>query len=151
MVEFHDERLDGDAGRELLGAFEAEVAALYPGWTPTSGPTAAPEEFVAPAGLFLVGYDGDSPVTCGGFKRLSTSDVEVKRLYVAPEARGTGLAGVLLDTLESRARDVGYERVRLDTGDDQPTALRLYRTRGYVEIDDYNANPFASHWFEKIL
>jgi GNAT superfamily N-acetyltransferase len=147
MVEFRDERLDGDAGTELLGAFEAEVAALYPGWTPTSGPTVAPDEFVAPAGLFLVGYDGEVPVMCGGFKRLSVT--EVKRLYVVPEARGTGLAGVLLDTLESRARRVSYDRVRLDTGDDQPTALRLYRTRGYVEIDDYNANPFASHWFEK--
>jgi GNAT superfamily N-acetyltransferase len=146
-----DEALDGQAGRRLLAAFEAEVATLYPGWTPTSGPSAMPEEFRPPSGLFLVAYSDDEPTGCGGFKRLSARDVEVKRLYVVPEARGAGLAGVLLDELESRARKAGYTRVRLDTGDEQPTALRLYSTRDYVEIDDYNANPFASHWFEKEL
>jgi GNAT superfamily N-acetyltransferase len=146
-----DEQLDSPAAQQLLAAFGVEIAALIPGWSLTSGPSATPHEFAPPSGLFVVAYEGDEPVACGGYKRLSASDAEVKRLYVVPDERGTGLAGMVLDSLEARARDVGYARIRLDTGADQPTALRLYEARGYVEIDDYNANPFASHWFEKVL
>jgi GNAT superfamily N-acetyltransferase len=145
------ESLDSPNGRQLLGEFEAEIASLYPGWSPTSGPSAKPSEFVAPEGLFLVAYDGDEAIACGGYKQLTISDAEVKRLYVVPTRRGQGIAGALMEALESRAREAGYARVRLDTGDGQPGALQLYRARGYDEIADYNANPFASHWFEKRL
>lgn len=151
MPEFRDEPFDGASGRRLLEAFEAEIASLYPGWSPTTGPSADPEDFVAPAGLFVVAYEGGEAVACGGYKRLSATDAEVKRVFVTPDARGGGLAGLVMDELEARARGAGYLRVRLDTGAAQPGALRLYRTREYVEIDDYNANPFASHWFEKTL
>lgn len=151
VPKFRDEPLDSPASRGLLAAFEAEIAGLYPGWSPISGPSATPEEFGPPSGLFLVAYEAAEPIACGGFKRLHASDAEVKRMFVAPASRGAGVGGVLLDALEARARDVGYERIRLDTGDAQPEALRLYRSHGYVEIEDYNANPFASHWFEKQL
>lgn len=151
VLEFRDEPLDSPASRRLLAAFESEIAGLYPGWSPTSGPSATPEEFAPPSGLFLIVYEGAEPAACGGFKRLGADDAEVKRMFVVPASRGVGLGGVLLDALEARARAVGYVRFRLDTGDAQPEALRLYRSHGYVEIEDYNANPFARYWFEKVL
>lgn len=149
--EFRREPLDGRAGRLLLAAFHRDVVAIYPFWSPAVGPTAEPQEFEPPAGAFLVVYVGDEPVGCGGFKRLDARTAEVKRMYVVPGARSRGLGRRILDRLEAGARTAGYASVRLDTGDKQPEALRLYRSAGYREIPDYNGNPAASYWFEKAL
>jgi GNAT superfamily N-acetyltransferase len=72
-------------------------------------------------------------------------------MYVAPQARGQGVARVLLTALEDAARELGYAKVRLDTGPEQPHARRLYESAGYVEIADYNGNPHAGYWAEKPL
>ena len=145
------ESLDGPAGRSLLAGFAEEIATLYPGWTAETGPSATAEELGPPGGLFLVAYADDQPVGCGGIKRLSETVAELKRLYVAPQARNLGLAHDLLDALEDGARDTGYSIVRLDTGANQPAAIKLFRSSGYIEINDYNDNPYASYWFEKAL
>jgi GNAT superfamily N-acetyltransferase len=76
---------------------------------------------------------------------------EVKRVYLAPDARGRGRGRALMEALEEEARGLGLERLRLDTGDQQPEALGLFRNLGFREIDDYNGNPFASYWMEKAL
>ena len=70
-------------------------------------------------------------------------------MYVVPERRNRGIARALLGGAESRARDLGYTKVRLDTGALQPTALALYERAGYRRIDPYNDNPFAAFWGEK--
>jgi hypothetical protein len=57
----------------------------------------------------------------------------------------------LLGAIEDIAREFGCELVRLDTGDKQPASLNLFRAIGYVEIDDYNGNPYASYWMERRL
>jgi GNAT superfamily N-acetyltransferase len=145
------EPLDGPAGHALLTAFVEEIAPLYPGWAPEVGPSATVEELSPPGGLFLIAYAEELPVGCGGIKRLSETAAELKRLYVAPEARNRGLAHTLLAALEDGARHAGYRVVRLDTGANQPAALELFRSVGYSEIDDYNRNPHASYWFEKAL
>jgi GNAT superfamily N-acetyltransferase len=142
---------DGDAGRELMAAFAREIAALYPGWHPGVGPSASPADLTPPGGSFLVAYRGDRAVACGALKRLDARTVEIKRMYVDPSERGRGVARRMLSELEQAARAVGYAVVRLDTGDRQPHALALYRSAGYHEIDDYNANPAASRWLEKHL
>jgi GNAT superfamily N-acetyltransferase len=129
----------------------AEVVPLYPGWTPDSGPSATPDELSPPDGTFLVAYVEGEPVGCGGIKRLSEDAAELKRLYVAPKVRNQGVARVLVAALEDAARQAGNHVVRLDTGAAQPAAVQLFRSAGYIEIDDYNANPFASYWFEKEL
>ena len=72
-------------------------------------------------------------------------------MYVTPAARGLGVGRRLLEELEAAAREMGYHRLRLDTGARQPDALGLFRTAGYEEIEDYNGNPFAAHWLEKDL
>jgi ribosomal protein S18 acetylase RimI-like enzyme len=68
-----------------------------------------------------------------------------------PGARGRGLGRRLLRALEEAAAELGWHTVRLDTGDQQPDALALFRSAGYREIPDYNANPYASYWLEKRL
>jgi GNAT superfamily N-acetyltransferase len=90
-------------------------------------------------------------VACGGVKRLDDATGEIKRMFVAPEARGRGVARALLAALEETARGLGYERVRLDTGAKQPHAQALYASAGYAAIPDYNRNAYASYWFEKEL
>lgn len=145
------ERLDDPAGARLLAAFGGEIAALYPGWDPGVGPSARAEEFVPPRGRFLVAYRGAHPVGCGGVKRLDDTAGEIKRLYVVPEERGRGVGRVLVGALEQAAVEFGWRTVRLDTGDQQPDALALFRSTDYREISDYNENPHASYWFEKSL
>ena len=151
MTVLRQERLDGPSGEALLAAFMAEIVPLYPGWTPDTGPSATADELSPPTGLFLVAYVDDEPVGCGGIKRLSDEAAELKRLYVAPTVRNQSVARALVAALEDAARDAGHQVVRLDTGAEQPAAVHLFRSAGYIEIDDYNANPFASYWFEKRL
>jgi GNAT superfamily N-acetyltransferase len=150
-VELEEEPLGSPAAAPLLEAFSEEIARLYPGWRPDAGPSAAPEDFASPAGTFLIAYAGERAVGCGGLKRLDARHAEIKRLYVAAEARGEGVSRRILDGLERAAIARGYQAVRLDTGDRQPPALALFRSAGYVAIDDYNGNAFASHWLEKGL
>ncbi len=152
MTTLREERLDGPAGQALIDAFFDEIVPMYPSITPENpGPPATPDELSPPSGAFLVAYLDDEPVGCGGIKRLSDEAAELKRLYVAPKARKLRVARTLVTALEDAARRVGYRIVRLDTGDQQPAALELFRTSGYREIDDYNGNPHASYWFEKLL
>jgi len=151
-MELRLEGIDAPAGVALVAAFFDEIVPLYPSITPENpGPSATPEELSPPGGAFLVAYVDNEPVGCGGIKRLDDDAAELKRLYVAPSARKGGVARALVSALEDAARHTGYRVVRLDTGDQQPAALQLFRTSGYREIDDYNGNPHASYWFEKLI
>jgi GNAT superfamily N-acetyltransferase len=151
QVEIRRESLDAGAGRDLIASFESEVMQLYPNWDSSIGPSARADELEGPTGGFFVAYVDGRAVACGGFKRLDHRTGEVKRMYTMPEMRGRGIARLILERLEREARESGYERVRLDTGEHQQHALSLYRSAGYYEIPDYNANPPASYWFEKSL
>lgn len=143
---------DEPPARELIAAMVSEVSILYgerldaPG-----GPTARPDELRPPAGVCLVGWRAGEPVAVGVVKRLADGLCEIKRMYVRPAARGGGVGRALLEALEAAARDLGYRRVRLDTGPRQPRAEALYRAAGYAPVADYNGNPFASFWAEKRL
>ncbi len=72
-------------------------------------------------------------------------------MYVAPAARGRGVARILLGALEDRARALGYATVSLDTGPKQPAAQHLYESTGYATIPNFNANPVATYFGEKRL
>jgi GNAT superfamily N-acetyltransferase len=138
-------------GADLLAAMEAELNDLYGrhGWGPVPGFDA--QEAQPPHGAFLVIYEGEQAIGCGAVRRLGPALAEIKRMYVVPAARSRGHARRLLIALEDAARDAGFERVRLDTGTDQPHARALYESAGYAAIPDYNGNPYASYWFEKGL
>ena len=150
-VEVRPEPFESDVARQLVAGFEAAIRERYEGWTPHIGPTATAADFSPPAGNFLVAYLDGEPVGCGGLKRLEPGTVEIKRVYVRPDVRGSGVSRALLTALEDAARDAGYALIRLDTGNNQPEALKLFQTSGYDPIPDYNDNPWASYWFEKRL
>jgi GNAT superfamily N-acetyltransferase len=104
-----------------------------------------------PHGRWLIAYHGGKPVGSAALKRIDGHTAEVKRVYVAPEARGTGVARALLARLENIAQTVGYTSIRLDTGARQPASVALFSSSGYEPIEDYNGNPVAAYWFEKRL
>jgi GNAT superfamily N-acetyltransferase len=114
-------------------------------------PRAGQAELSPPGGAFLVGWIDDEPVCCGGVKRLNERICEIKKMYVVPAARGTGVARRLLHALQDRARELGYEIARLDTGPRQTNARGLYEAEGYARIEDFNGNPVAVFWGEKSL
>ena len=137
---------------DLLAAMVAFLAELNGPVDPAAMPTASAGELWAPGGTFLVGWDErGTPVCCGGVKLLEGGIAEIKRMYVAPDARSRGHARRLLAGLEDAARRLGYERVRLDTGPRQPHAEALYTSAGFVEIPSYNGNPVATYFGEKRL
>ena len=150
-IEIRAERADEEPGRTLLAEFEHEIATRYPGWDPNLGPSATPAEIGPPTGLFLVAYVDGEPSGCGALKQLDQEAAEIKRVYVAPSARGLGIARRVLGALEEAAKELGYACVRLDTGERLQEALALFRSTGYEAIPDYNGNPYAAYWFEKRL
>jgi putative acetyltransferase len=124
---------DPDAVR-LRAAQRTELDARYgtddhePGAMPTA-------ESVA---VFLVARDaGGTALGCGGLRLLGPGSGEVKRMYVEPAARGTGVATALLRALEDRARAFGIARLLLETGTGQPDAIRFYQREGYEPIEAY--------------
>ncbi len=145
------EPADTDASGELQRAFFAEIVSRYPGWDPDLSPSADPSELGPPTGAWVVAYVDGRPVGCGGLKAVDTETAEIRRVFLDESARGRGLAGKLMQELEMHARRLGYERVRLTTGNRQPEALGLFRASGYLEIPAFNRDPFAHHWMEKNL
>ncbi len=107
-----------------------------------------------PAGAattFVVARLRGVAIGCGGLKPLDPSTGEIKRMWVAPEARGLGIARRLLAELEAQARKAGMTRVVLDTNRSLVEAQTMYRKAGYRDIDRYNDNDYADFWFEKML
>ena len=145
------EASDSPVSEELQRAYFDDIARRYPGWSPDLIPSADPAEVAPPVGAWVVAYLDGRPVGCGGVKRLDDTSAELKRIYLADAARGHGLGRRILEELERHARELGYERLRLDTGDRQPEALGLFRSAGYELIPDYNGNTWATYWMEKRL
>jgi GNAT superfamily N-acetyltransferase len=152
-LEFKDARVDAGPGGSLAQAMREEIAVMYDGLELDGDtmPRAGHAELSPPGGAFMVGYDGETPVCCGGVKRLDEWTCEIKKMYVVPERRGTGVARKLLHALEAKARELGYSTARLDTGPKQLSARGLYEDDGYAEISDFNGNPVAVFWAEKPL
>lgn len=153
QIEFRDAEVDAGPGATLLEGMRAEIATIYTGLDLDAPdmPKAGPGELGPPGGGFIVGWTGNEPICCGGFKRLPDGACEIKRMYVVPDARGRGVARALLRELERRARTHGYRVARLDTGPRQPEARRLYESAGYTAIANFNANPVATFFGEKAL
>ncbi len=135
--------------RALLDELDAYLAGLYP---PESNHGLTPDGLVEPAVRFVVARLDDEPVGCGAVM-LDAGDAEIKRMYVAPAARGKGIGRQLLDHLELLAVAAGCRTVRLETGVAQPEAQALYGRAGYLTIEpfaDYGPDPL-SHFMGKPL
>lgn len=134
---------DGDDAAlvAMVAAQQSELSVRY-GENPDHGFTQPPLHADT---TWLVLHDDDgAALGCAAVQPLShtVADAapdlgEVKRLYVVPDARGRGLSRVLMDAVETAARDLGYRRLQLETGMQQPEALALYRGLGYTDIAPY--------------
>ena len=135
--------------RHCLGAYVAELDRRFPGgWDPARSISADAPELRPPAGLLLVATLHAEPVGCGALKFHPGAPTELKRMWVAPAARGLGVGRRLLAELEARAAS---DVVRLETNGSLAEAIALYRSAGYAEVPAFNAEPYAHHWFEKRL
>ena len=88
------------------------------------------------ANVFIV-YLDEKPVACGCFKKYNAASVELKRMFVLPEARGFGLAQLVIKELEIEAKNQGFKVFVLETLYKQKEALNLYQKMGYSIIDKY--------------
>jgi DNA-binding MarR family transcriptional regulator/GNAT superfamily N-acetyltransferase len=121
------------------------------GFDASVGATALPHEVRPPAGRFFVAYLRGEPIGCGAVKHHRGAATEIKRMWIAPKVRGLGLGRRLLDHLESCALASGARIARIETSAVLTEALALYRSTGWVEVAPFNEEPFADHWFEKVL
>lgn len=153
MLRFELCPIDAEPAATLVRGMRQEIRALYAGLNLDDPrmPKAGPAELGPPGGTFVVGFEDETPICCGGIKRLPDGACEIKRMFVVEAARGRGVARALLAELERRARDLGYSVVRLDTGPRQPRSRRMYERAGYEAIENFNGNPIASFFGEKRL
>lgn len=138
--------LADDASRALIQALNAELSEMYP--EPGANHFGLdPAEVAEGRGAFLVARRDGVPVGCGALRMLEGDTGELKRMYVAPEARGTGLGRRLVEALEAEARTLGVRRLVLETGTRQQAALALYRATGFAPIPlygEYTSSPETS-------
>jgi DNA-binding MarR family transcriptional regulator/GNAT superfamily N-acetyltransferase len=151
-VEVAAEAPDSADARSCLKAYFRELAARFEGgFHHEKEGLADAVEMVPPGGVFVLARLDGEAVGCGGLKRIDEATGEIKRVWTAPKARGMGVARRMLRALEAAARDMGSNRLRLDTNRALTEAHALYRKEGFREIARFNDNPYANHWFEKRL
>ena len=121
------------------------------GFDPALSIPATLAELRPPAGVFLLATLRGEPVGSGALKFHGREPTELKRMWVAESARGLGIGRRLLTELERHAAASGSRVVRLETNESLAEAINLYRSAGYREIEAFNAEPYAHHWFEKKL
>jgi GNAT superfamily N-acetyltransferase len=134
-VQIAPEPFDAPDSVALRDAMQAEVRERYGGDTEPGAKPSARDVTV-----FLVARDEDgTPLGCGGLRPVDADTAEIKRMYVAPAARGRGLGALLLAALEDEARALGISRLQLETGPRQPEAIAVYIRAGYAPIPCWGA------------
>lgn len=101
----------------------------------------------------IVAYENEAAVGCGAIKQYDATTMEVKRMYVAEEYRGKGIASAVLKELEKWAAELGFQKCILETGTAMPEAIGLYTRNGYQKISNFGqyAGVETSVCFEKQL
>jgi His/Glu/Gln/Arg/opine family amino acid ABC transporter permease subunit len=154
---FRTVRPDDPAAAPMLADLEREYDARYGdhfGEPASTEINRYPvEHFTAPLGTFVLLYEDDRLVAGGAFKPYDDDTIELKRIWTTPEARGRGLAGVVVQELEAEAGRRGFGRVYLTTGPRQPEAVRLYTRLGYTPLYDVtkSSEEVGIHPFEKTI
>jgi putative acetyltransferase len=152
-IEIIRAQLESPEAQALICELNAELQARYP--EPGANHFRVDADELAPGrGAFLIGYVDGKPVACGAIRKHDDRTAEIKRMYVAPAARGKGLSRRILSALEAEGRALGVRRLVLETGPRQVEALALYSRSGFVEIPlfgEYLNSPQFSVCMEKEL
>jgi putative acetyltransferase len=134
----------------LIRELSAELGAIY--GDDGSG-AFKPDDVTGARAAFVVAYVDDTPVGCGALRPIDDATGEVKRMYVRREMRGQGISRAILSKIENLAREFGYQKLQLETGNLQTEAIRLYHTSGFTQCacyGRYEHDP-RSVCFEKAL
>ncbi len=101
----------------------------------------------------ILSYENNLVVGCGAMKEYAPDSMEIKRMFVPAEQRGKGIASIVLKELERWAKELGYKKSVLETGNDMQEAVGLYKKCGYKVIPNYGQyeNVADSVCFEKVL
>ncbi len=150
MVEFRVVDPASAPARRAMGEYFAEIAAQF-GFEVGTALDDAATAYAAPRGRFVLAGPDDAPLACGAVQFLDGERAEIKRMWVAAEARGRGIARALLAHLESLILDAGRTESLLDTNSALTSAVSLYESSGYRSVPDYNGNPDADVWFARSL
>jgi DNA-binding MarR family transcriptional regulator len=133
-------------------AYFDELDRRFPGGhDPVKGIPVDGDALRPPAGLMLVAYLHGDPVGSGALRFLPGEPAHLKRMWVTDSVRGLGIGRRLLAELEAKAAEHGCDTVHLETHSALTEAIGMYRAAGYVEVEPFNDEYFAHHWFEKKL
>lgn len=151
-VTIEEEDPRGEAARFCLAAYYEEIGRRFEhGFDVSRSRDPLAAHMTRPRGTFLVACSDDLPVGCVGLKGDGQGAAEIKRLWVAPSARGIGLSKRLMAEVEQIARELSISTLRLDTNRALPEAKQLYLKTGWKEIDRFNDDPYADSFFQKRL
>jgi putative acetyltransferase len=132
-VSVRRESLLSSVADQLISALNAELTERYPEDNANFF-SLEPDEVSEGRGGFFVAYIDGAPIGCGAVRRIEPTVAEIKRMYVAPTARGQGVGHQILNELEAEARRLHVTRLVLETGPRQPDAIALYARAGFSEI-----------------
>jgi DNA-binding MarR family transcriptional regulator/GNAT superfamily N-acetyltransferase len=136
--------------RHCMQEYAAELDRRFEaGFDAAQSNVARPDELRPPAGLLLVAYLHGQPIGCGALKFQPGAPTHLKRMWVAESARGLGLGRRLLQELERQAALNGATVLHLETNRALTAAISMYSSAGYTEVEAFNDEPYAHHWFEK--
>nr|WP_244180468.1 GNAT family N-acetyltransferase [Amycolatopsis pretoriensis] len=140
MREYMDEVASRYFGRPVTEAELTHYVAEEPG-----------TDLVPPTGVFLVGRREGVVAGCAGTRVVAPGTTELTKVFIKPAHRGTGGGPALVAAAEDEARRLGSKLMRLDTRHDLVEARALYAKVGYAEVEPFNDEQFAEHWFAKAL
>ncbi len=133
-----------------LEEYFAELSERFAaGFDPAVSIPANRDALTPPNGIFLIARLHGAPIGCGALKGQKNGVGEIKRMWVSSAHRGLGIARRMLEQLEEHARKTGIRVLRLETNESLKEAQAFYRRYGYREVEAFNEEPYAHHWFEK--
>ena len=126
---------------DLRSQQRAEIERRYGSPDSEPGPAPTAEDIT----VFYVAYEGDTAIGCGGLRERDATEAEVKRMFVHADHRGTGVSVAILRQLEQFGRERGYARLMLETGTEQPDAVRFYEREGFTRIPNFGYYVGSAH------
>ena len=146
-------RLDAPDVEGLIAGMLAELRQRYPEDEDADHPNKPrADQFVPPVGVFVLARLDGRPAGCGGVRLLEPGIGEIKRMYVDPPARRSGVGRAVLAALEDEATGLGLAALKLETGTRQPEAIALYESAGYRPIPCFDNEEWElSRCYEKRL